>query len=90
MLSVLPEARDVEFARAALRVLAGAAHPGADAHTPVTLTLSESGEEVIVPNIVLDPLGGALANVAKGDGDGFTLVPANLGLSWRGGLIPVS
>lgn len=79
MPSVLPEAGDVELARAALLVLAGAVDASADAHAPITLTLSASGEQVVVPKAVLDLLGGALANLAKGEG--VTLVPANAELT---------
>ena len=77
--SVVPEAGDVELARAALRVLAGAVTAGADAHTPVTLKLAESGEEVVVPKAILDLLGDALENLARGEG--VTLVSANAELT---------
>jgi len=43
------------------------------------LTLAESGEEVVVPKAILDLLGGALENLARGEG--VTLVPANAELT---------
>jgi excisionase family DNA binding protein len=79
MPSVLPEAGDAELARAALLVLAAVLDREGDAHAPVTLTLAASGEEVVVPRAVLDLLGGALANLAKGEG--VTLVSANAELT---------
>ena len=79
MPSVLPEAGDAELARAALLVLAAAVAREGAAHAPVTLTLAASGEQVVVPRAVLDLLGGALANLAKGEG--VTLVSANAELT---------
>jgi excisionase family DNA binding protein len=79
MPSALPDAGDAELARTALRVLAGVVDAGADAHAPITLTVAATGEEVIVPRSVLELLGGALANLAKGEG--VTLVPVNAELT---------
>lgn len=79
LLTVRPEAGDVELARAALRVLSSTVDAGTDAHAPVTLTLADSGQAVVLPKFLLDLLGGALANVAKGEG--VALVPANAELT---------
>ncbi len=79
--SVLPEAGDVELARAALQVLAAATSHSTtpDAADPVVLKLSIDGEEVVVPQSVLQLLGGALATLANGEG--FTLLPAHAELT---------
>ncbi|MFT4085164.1 MAG: helix-turn-helix domain-containing protein [Nocardioides sp.] len=79
MPSVVPEDGDVELARAALRILASAVDADVDAHAPVTLKLAKSGEEVVVPKAILNLLGGALENLARGEG--VTLVPANAELT---------
>lgn len=79
--SLVPEERDSEMARDALRAMQEALRAGRDLgpHDPVRLTVSDSSAEVVVPKAVMEFLSRVLANVANGQG--VTLVPAHAELT---------
>ncbi len=79
--SLIPEGRDAEMAREALRSMHAALRAESDLgpHEPVRLTVADESAEVIVPKAVLELLTRVLASMANGQG--VTLVPARAELT---------